>query len=308
MYGHRIGRRGASLRFFVDRFRHHVADPLGKFKIAHPIGVFIRLFFVMPIWGVVNQKGGVGKTTTAVNLAAGLAIRGSRTLLVDCDPQGNATTGLGLDKQETETTLYEVLAAAVDGKGAEPELVRKAIHNVAPGLDLIPATMDLAGAEPLLMSAVGKEVILRDALEPILADYDWVVMDAPPSLGLLTINILAACDSILVPMQCEFYALEGLSQLLKTVDVVRRRINPSLKVAKVLLTMHDPRNRLTQQVKHEVKEYFGDKVSRVMIPRNVRLSESPSFGEAAVQLFPKSKGASAYLSFVDEVVETCGVR
>lgn len=263
----------------------------------------------MPIWGVVNQKGGVGKTTTAVNLAAGLALRGQRTLLVDCDPQGNATTGLGLDKQAVETTLYELLIAAVDGGGGRQDsTVRTAIHRVRPNLDLIPATLDLAGAEPAMLSAVGKEMLLRDALEPIRDEYDWIVMDAPPSLGLLTINILAACDSILVPMQCEFYALEGLSQLLKTMEVVRRRINPGLKVAKVLLTMHDPRNRLTQQVTHEVREYFGDKVSGVVIPRNVRLSESPSFGEAAVQLFPRSKGASAYLTFVDEVVETCGVR
>jgi chromosome partitioning protein len=259
----------------------------------------------MPIWGVVNQKGGVGKTTTAVNLAAGLALRGHKTLLVDCDPQGNATTGLGFDKQNVETTLYELLVGAVNG-GESP--IRGAIHGVAENLDLVPATLDLAGAEPVLLSAVGKEVILRDALEPVIPDYEWIVMDAPPSLGLLTINILAACDSILVPMQCEFYALEGLSQLLRTVDVVRKRINPRLKVAKVLLTMHDPRNRLTQQVKHEVREYFGDKVSDVVIPRNVRLSESPSFGEAAVQLFPRSKGASAYLNFVDEVVETCGVH
>lgn len=280
----------------------------------------------MPIWGVVNQKGGVGKTTTAVNLAAGLALRGHRTLLIDCDPQGNATTGLGFDKQSAETTLYDLLVSAVETGSSLPQrratlsdvsgrtavaerpLVWSAIQPVGENLDLIPATLDLAGAESVLNNAVGKEMILRDALEPIIDEYEWIVMDAPPSLGLLTINILAACDSVLVPMQCEFYALEGLSQLLKTVDVVRRRINPSLKVAKVLLTMYDPRNRLTQQVKHEVKEYFGEKVSQVVIPRNVRLSESPSFGEAAVQLFPKSKGASAYLSFVDEVVETCGAH
>ncbi len=263
----------------------------------------------MPIWGVVNQKGGVGKTTTAVNLAAGLALKGSRTLLIDCDPQGNATTGFGIDKQEVETTLYEVLTEAIEGSPPPPlMLARKAVHHVRENLDLIPATLDLAGAETILMQAVGKELILRDAIEPIKDDYEWIVMDAPPSLGLLTINILAACDSILVPMQCEFFALEGLSQLLKTVEVVRRRINPGLKVEKVLLTMHDPRNRLTQQVKHEVTEYFGDKVSPVMIPRNVRLSESPSFGEAAVQLFPKSKGACAYMDFVEEVFETCGAR
>lgn len=259
----------------------------------------------MPIWGVVNQKGGVGKTTTAVNLAAGLALRGRKTLLIDCDPQGNATTGLGVDKQSVETTLYEVLGAAAEGKSS---VITPAIRSVGANLDLIPATLDLAGAEPLLMSTVGKELILRDAIAEVRADYDWIVMDGPPSLGLLTINILAACESVLVPMQCEFYALEGLSQLLKTIDVVRRRVNPDLKVAKVLLTMHDPRNRLTQQVKHEVIEYFGDKVAQSVIPRNVRVGEAPSFGEAAVQLYPKSKGAAAYLSFVDEVVATCGAR
>lgn len=260
----------------------------------------------MPIWGVVNQKGGVGKTTTAVNLAAGLALRGQRTLLIDCDPQGNATTGLGLDKGKAEETLYEVFADTVDNPD-EPTVIHKAIVSISDHLDLLPATLDLAGAEPILMNAVGKELILRDALQPVLDRYDWIVMDAPPSLGLLTINILAVADAVLVPMQCEFYALEGLSQLMKTIDVVRRRINPKLGIAKVLLTMYDPRNRLTQQVTQEVRDYFGSKVSATVIPRNVRLSEAPSFGEPAVRLFPSSRGAGAYLEFVDEVLSECAV-
>jgi chromosome partitioning protein len=258
----------------------------------------------MPVWGVVNQKGGVGKTTTAVNLAAGLALRGKRTLLVDADPQGNATTGLGLDKSSVEATLFEVLASAAEpGDEAQAEqTLRRAIANVLPALDLIPATLDLAGADALLANAVGKELILREALAPIRGEYDWIVLDAPPSLGLLTVNILAASDRVLVPMQCEFYALEGLSQLLRTIEAVKKRINPGLAIEKVLLTMYDPRNRLTQAVTQEVSEFFGEKVAKAQIPRNVRLSESPSFGESAVIRFPTSKGAVAYLEFVDEVI------
>jgi chromosome partitioning protein len=261
----------------------------------------------VPIWGVVNQKGGVGKTTTAVNLSVGLALRGKRTLLVDCDPQGNASTGLGAERSRTTATLYDVLVSAVDNVDGL-ETVQKAIWPVRENLDLIPATLDLAGAEPILLNAVGKELILRDALEPIRGNYDWILFDSPPSLGLLTINILSASEAVLVPMQCEFYALEGLSQLLKTVDIVKRRINPSLKIQKVLLTMFDNRNRLTQQVEQEVTDYFGDKVSKIVIPRNVRLSESPSFGEAAVSRFPASKGAGAYMDFVDEVIRECAAH
>ena len=247
----------------------------------------------------------MGKTTTAVNVAAGLALRGKRVLLVDCDPQGNATSGLGIDKPNAKSTLYEVLAAwAKDtDQAAADKVTESTIINVHRNLDLIPSTTDLAGVEPVLHKAVGKEMILREALEPVRGNYDWIVLDAPPSLGLLTINILAAADKLLVPMQCEFYALEGLSQLLKTVEVVRKRINPSLQVGKVLLTLHDARNRLTQQVAKEVKDYFGTKVSDIVIPRNVKLSESPSFGEAAVVRFPSSKGAGAYLNFVDEVLK-----
>lgn len=261
----------------------------------------------MPIWGVVNQKGGVGKTTTAVNLAAGLAKSGHRTLLVDCDPQGNATTGLGLDKAKANATLYEVFVDAVENSET-PTAIHSAICQISDNLDLVPATLDLAGAEPILLNAVGKELILRDALQPVVKDYEWILFDAPPSLGLLTINILSAADGVLVPMQCEFYALEGLSQLLKTIDIVRRRINPRLQVAKVLLTMFDSRNRLTFQVTQEVRDYFGDKVAKTVIPRNVRLSEAPSFGEAAVTCFPTSKGAEAYIEFVNEVVTECVVH
>ena len=262
---------------------------------------------MMPVWGVVNQKGGVGKTTTAVNLAAGLAMRGQRTLLIDVDPQGNATTGLGLDKSKARATTYEVLVDAAENP-ENPTAIRDAITTVRDHLDLVPATLDLAGAEATLINAVGKEQILKDAIDAVRGDYDWIVLDAPPSLGLLTINVLAASDGVLVPMQCEFYALEGLSQLLKTIDVVRRRINPKLGVAKVLLTMFDGRNRLTQQVTDEVVGFFGDKVSKIVIPRNVRLSESPSFGEPAVVRFPSSKGSTAYIEFVDEVLLECAAR
>jgi chromosome partitioning protein len=257
----------------------------------------------VPVWGIVNQKGGVGKTTTAVNLAAGLAKCGQKVLLVDSDPQGNATTGLGIEKRSVRATLYDVYSElADDPDSAANVLGRAVIIDVAPGLDVVPATLDLAGAETVLLGAVGKESFLRDALASARDGYDWILIDAPPSLGLLTVNILAASDGLLVPMQCEFYALEGLSQLLKTVDIVRKRINPGLRVEKVVLTMYDPRNRLTQQVADEVSEYFQDKVSHVRIPRNVRLSEAPGHGQPALSLYPDSKGATAYRELVEEIL------
>jgi chromosome partitioning protein len=174
--------------------------------------------------------------------------------------------------------------------------------RLSDNLHVIPATLDLAGAEPILLNAVGKEMVLRDTLERVSDMYDWVILDAPPSLGLLTINILATADNIIVPMQCEFFALEGLSQLVKTIELVRRRINPKLTISKVVITMYDPRNRLTLEVLEQVTNFFGDKVSAVRIPRNIRLSEAASFGEAAIDRFPRSKGSIAYLQLVEEIL------
>jgi chromosome partitioning protein len=258
----------------------------------------------VPVWGIVNQKGGVGKTTTAVNLAAGLAAKGHRTLLIDADPQGNATTGLGIDKQAVRGTLFDVIQATVAEPGTQGA-IGSVVVGVAPNLDVVPATLDLAGVEPVLLNAVGKEQILREAIAEVQKDYEWIIIDAPPSLGLLTVNILAACEKVIVPLQTEFYAMEGISHLLTTIDVVKRRINPRLEVAKVLLTMYDSRNNLAVNVVEEVQGYFGPKVSRVIIPRNVRLGEAPSFGEAAVTRFPESKGAVAYQELVDEVLSEC---
>jgi len=244
---------------------------------------------------VVNQKGGVGKTTTAVNLSAGLALAGRRTLLVDLDPQGNATTGLGVTKTDLYPTIYHVLL------GTEP--IEKAVRDTAvPDLSLLPSDIDLVGAEIELVSLDRREHRLHDALLPMLDAYSYVVIDCPPSLGLLTINALAAADRVLVPLQCEFYALEGLTHLLKTVKLVRERLNPRLAIQGIVLTMFDGRTSLALQVRDEVQRYFPGEIFQTVIPRNVRLSEAPSHGKPVMLHDLKSSGALAYLDLTREVI------
>ena len=245
---------------------------------------------------IANQKGGVGKTTTAINLGASLAVAEKRTLVLDIDPQGNATSGLGVEPRSSGATIYNVLIG-------QKELYEAVVPDVHfPFLSVVPSTRDLVGAEIELVSALSRETILRRALQPLREEYDYIIMDCPPSLGLLTINTLTAADSVLIPIQCEFYALEGLSQLLNTVRLVQRGLNPTLDVEGVLLTMFDKRLNLSRQVSEEAREYFGPKVYRSSIPRNVRLAEAPSFGQPIVLYDVLSSGAQAYLSLAHEVI------
>ncbi len=248
------------------------------------------------VYAVVNQKGGVGKTTTAVNLAAYMAMAGAKVLLVDLDPQGNATSGLGIDRNGLKSSIYDVL---IDGKPVAEAVVQTKVDNLA----VLPATLDLASADMELMSKISRESFLKQALEPARADYGIIIIDGPPSLGLLTLNALVAADGVILPIQTEFYALEGISQLLKTIEVVKRQLNPTLYVAKVILTMYDSRMRLAQQVEADVKEFFRDKVSPTIIPRNVRLSEAPSHGVPVALYDPRSRGALAYQKIAQEVLK-----
>ena len=246
---------------------------------------------------IFNQKGGVGKITTNINLAACLALKGKKVLVLDIDPQGNTTSGLGISKRELEETVYRIL---VDND-YDP---RKAIiHTGVEDLDLIPASVDLAGAEVELVQVEGRERALKIGLDKIKDDYDYIFIDCPPSLGLLTINSLAAVDSVLIPIQCEFYALEGVSQLVSTIELVKKSLNPSLEVQGVILSMFDGRTNLSAQVVQEVKKYFGGKVYSTVIPRNVRLAEAPSYGLPITEYDPKSKGAEAYMEFAEEFLD-----
>ena len=251
---------------------------------------------------IANQKGGVGKTTTAINLGASLAVAERRTLVIDIDPQGNATSGLGVERTDDLPTIYDVL---VEGMSLEACTVEE-LHF--PCLDLVPSTRDLVGAEIELVGAGDREKILRRAIEPVRDRYDFILVDCPPSLGLLTLNTLTAADSVLIPIQCEFYALEGLSQLLNTVRVVQRNLNPGLEIEGVLLTMYDRRLNLSKQVADEAREYFGDRVYQTAIPRNVRLAEAPSFGQPIVQYDVLSAGAQSYLALAREVMKRHGLE
>ena len=243
---------------------------------------------------IFNQKGGVGKTTTNINLAACLAIKGKKILILDIDPQGNTTSGVGISKKDLDITTHEILVE--DTYHPEEAIISTGIEN----LDIMPASVQLAGAEVELIELAGREKRLKRAIDILKPKYDYIFIDCPPSLGILTINSLTAVDSVLIPIQCEFYALEGVSQLMSTIDIVRRNMNPNLKIEGVILSMFDGRTNLSIQVVEEVKKYFKEKVYTTVIPRNVRLAEAPSYGMPVIQYDPKSAGAQAYMEFADE--------
>jgi len=247
------------------------------------------------VLAVANQKGGVGKTTTAVNLAGGLAQAGQRVLLVDLDPQANATMGSGVDKRALKNTIYQVLLGLSTAEGVR-------MRSESGGYDILPANRELAGAEVEMVELDHREMRLKGALEYLPGDYDFIVIDCPPALNLLTLNGLVAADAVLIPMQCEYYALEGLSDLINTIKKVRVHLNPTIEIDGLLRTMFDPRNTLAQQVSRQLEEHFGRKVYATIIPRNVRLAEAPSYGTPAVKFDAACKGSQAYVALAAEVL------
>lgn len=247
------------------------------------------------VFAIANQKGGVGKTTTSINLAASLAAQNQRVLLVDMDPQGNSSSGLGVFAEPDDVTVYDVLFT--DSTAAEA-----IVETEIPGLHILAANSQLSGAEVELVETEAREHRLARALAPVLDQYDQVLLDCPPALGLLTVNALSAADAVIVPLQCEYYALEGLSQLLQTIALVRESLNETLDVDGIVLTMHDPRTNLTRMVSDEARAHFGDKVFNTVIPRNVRLSEAPSHSKPAIMYAPASRGAQAYMQLAEELL------
>ena len=246
------------------------------------------------VLAIANQKGGVGKTTTSVNLAASLTVTRKKVLLIDLDPQGNATTGSGIDKASLSLSIYDLLS--------KNESIEDVLLKPEAGYDLLPANGDLVASEVELMAGDNREARLRSTVDAVRSNYDFIVIDCPPSLNMLTINALVAADGVVIPMQCEYYALEGLSALMDTISAIRDRLNPSLKIEGILRTMYDPRSKLTSEVNGQLFNYFGDAVYRTVVPRNVRLAEAPSYGKPVIKYDKQSRGAIAYLALAGELL------